>query len=131
MPSPPSTPAEATDSQAPAFSGLRSAFVWPPLFPGDRPRGQFDQFARSAPHREPAAGSLNTNRQMKTITLITMRWPEYDEPVCAGSNKCMLREEALWILRAQHGTGCVPRPGAMCSLPIRHDDLREWKIPLY
>ena len=60
-----------------------------------------------------------------------MRWPDYDEPICAGTNKAVLRKEALAILRKEHGSGDVVRPGAMCSVPIRNDDLREWNIPLF
>ena len=68
---------------------------------------------------------------MKTVTLITMRWPEYDEPICAGTNKRVLRKHALHILRQEHGTGKVLRPSAMCSMPITRRDLREWKIPFF
>jgi hypothetical protein len=67
---------------------------------------------------------------MKTITLITMRWPDYDEPICAGHDIPSLRREALAILRADHGHGDVVRPAAMCSVPITESDLREWTIPL-
>ena len=67
---------------------------------------------------------------MKTLTLVTMRWPEYDEPICLGTNKRKISTEALRLLRKEHGTGPVLRPAAMCSAPIRHDDLRYWKLPV-
>lgn len=67
----------------------------------------------------------------ETITLITMRWPEYDEPVCAGHDILKLRKHALRILLSEHGDGDVLRPAAMCSAPITDDDLREWTIPVF
>lgn len=66
---------------------------------------------------------------MKTIKLATMRWPEYDEPICAGTNKEKLVTEAVKILKKEHGLGPVPRQMAMCSVPIQRNDINIWEIP--
>jgi len=58
-----------------------------------------------------------------------MQWCEREEPICAGTNKKKLVAEALRILHAEHGKGPVNRGMAMCSEPIRADDIEIMEIP--
>ena len=67
---------------------------------------------------------------MKTIYIAQMKWCEREEPICAGTKKKKLVTEALRILHAEHGKGPVSRGMAMCSEPIRKDDIEIVEIPL-
>jgi hypothetical protein len=67
---------------------------------------------------------------MKTIYVAQMKWCEREEPICAGTNKKKLVAEALRILHAERGKGPVGRGMAMCSEPIRADDIEVVEIPL-
>lgn len=67
---------------------------------------------------------------MKKLHLATMRWPEYNEPICIGQNKYKVKVAALAILRTEHGHGDVPRPAAMCSVPIKGSDIEIFELPL-
>jgi hypothetical protein len=66
---------------------------------------------------------------MKTIYVAQMKWCEWEEPICAGTNKKKLVVEALHILHKEHGKGPVSRGMAMCSEPIRSDDIEIVEIP--
>ncbi len=65
-----------------------------------------------------------------TIYLASMKWCGRNEPIVAGLNKARGKAEALQILRAEHGKGPVDRGAAMCSLPIKKDDIVVEEIPL-
>ena len=58
-----------------------------------------------------------------------MMWSEREMPVCAGTNKKKLVKEALRLLRTEYGTGPVSRGMAMCSEPIRADDIEIVEVP--
>lgn len=66
---------------------------------------------------------------MKTIYVAQMKWCEWEEPICAGTNKYKISTEALRRLKLQYGTGPVNRGAAGCSVPITYDDIEVVKIP--
>lgn len=66
---------------------------------------------------------------MKTIYLAQMLWCEREVPVCAGTNKRKLAKEALRLLRVEYGIGPVSRGMALCSEPIRADDIEIVEVP--
>lgn len=68
---------------------------------------------------------------MKTLWLASMKWPGIAEPICVGTNKRRVQNEAYRMLREEHGTGNVDRNAAMCSAPIQHDDIEISPIPFY
>lgn len=64
------------------------------------------------------------------IHVACMKWPCAIEPICAGTNKRTVTREAVRLLRAEHGNGDVPRPAAMCSMPITASDIEIITIPV-
>jgi len=66
---------------------------------------------------------------MKKIYIAQMLWCEHPLPVCAGTNKKKLIKEALQLLKAEYGTGPVSRGMALCSEPIRADDIEIVEVP--
>lgn len=66
---------------------------------------------------------------MTKLYVACMRWACDTEPVCAGTNKLAVIQEALRILKAEHGKGLVDRGAAMCSARIQRDDIEVIEIP--
>lgn len=58
-----------------------------------------------------------------------MKWCEREEPICAGTNKRKVSDEALRILKLEHGTGPVIRGYEMRSVKITADDIEIVEIP--
>lgn len=55
--------------------------------------------------------------------LASFQWAGYEEPLMVGTNTADLRKAARDKAIRVHGTGLVPRPGAMCSVKIALDDI--------
>lgn len=64
------------------------------------------------------------------LYLVSMRWSENEEPICAGRSLKRTKRGALKILRDREGKGNVDRGSAMCSVPIMKDDLVVEEIPI-
>jgi len=64
------------------------------------------------------------------IHVACMCWPGTIEPICAGTNKRTVTREAVRLLREEYGDGPVPRPAAMCSVPITSSDIEIVTLPV-
>jgi len=62
--------------------------------------------------------------------LASMVCPVGNEPICVGKNRQKTVKTALKMLREHYGNGVVVRPKAMCSAPIRRDDICVDIIPV-
>lgn len=66
----------------------------------------------------------------KTLYLAQMKWCEWEEPICIGTNKKKVSRGALKMLKEKYGTGPVSRGAAMCSIPITMTDIEIVKLPV-
>ena len=70
-----------------------------------------------------------TTKRLNKVYLAQMKWCEWEEPVCVGTNKRKVMQTALHMLKKEYGTGRVCRGQAMCSVPITMSDVEVVVLP--